>query len=153
MGLFLCSVCNKDLLGDMLHVCKREDIEERIEKLEIARGIAENRLQSIQDAVYRLLEALPSLSEPTSTVDSDWLRKLWNATQCAWYEAKTADSFLIRWMAMHDILRCAFDLFRKPDKDSALTKLIRLYEACNRAKEVLGYQSSKFTVSPEQFLR
>ncbi len=140
MGLFICDLCNEELC--ISHSCKPENIRKNFEYLEAKARQAENRLEEMRNAVFRLIEPLQTLDKEEITVKTEWLRKLWDTTQCQWYEAKTPEQFLVRWMAMHNVLRKAFDLFQS--KRSGTDKLKILREACESAKEILGYQDSKF---------
>lgn len=152
MGLFLCDICNQEL-GTVPHVCKEEDVIGYIHHLEeLSRG-AQNKLQHIEDQVLKLVEKLPDLSGPECTISSDLVRAIWEAVDCQWYEAKTADSFLARWMAMHHVLRFSFDLFRTRGIMTTADKLTRLVEACETAKEVLGYQDSVFNLNVADLLK
>jgi len=149
----ICDICDKALgWTPHEHVCDPEKIREHVHELRTRAAVAENRLNSVQDAIFKLLEPLPSLNDETVTVKSEWLRKLWESAQCQWHEAKTADSFLVRWMALHRILCEAFDLFRSKKygkTQTLLEKLKDLREACDKAKETLGYQDSKLDMTPE----
>lgn len=152
MGLFLCPMCNEHLTLDPPHVCEREKIIAYVERLEHEARLAEHRLSEIQNAVMKVLQPLSSLDGEEVTVKTEWLRKLWDAANCRWHEAKIADSFLVHWMATHRILCEAFDLFRSKKygkSQTLLEKLKDLRDACDKAKETLGYRDSNLDMTPE----
>lgn len=152
MGLFLCDLCDQHL-GVAPHVCEPADIRKHVQTLELRAQVAERKWDDIRNAVFMLLQSLPTLVGESAVVETEWLRKLWAAAECRHYEARTADDFSLRWMATHNVLRFAFGLFRSKANGKVATRLERLQslrKACNHAKEVLGYQSSVFDVSPEE---
>jgi len=84
------------------------------------------------------------------------LRKLWNATENQWYEAKTADDFITCWMVTHRILCEAYDVFRSKKYGHAQTilqKLKDLRKACDESQKVLGYENSNLDMSPEDLIK
>ena len=158
MGLFLCDVCLAQLEpGSMSpHVCDPEKARKHAKYQEDRAIAAEGKLEVVRNAVFMLLHQLPSLNTEQVNVSGEWLRNLWKAADCQWDEVKTADSFLVRWMATHRILRESFRLFRSKNcgkVESLLSKLQLLRQACDKAKEVLGYQDSKFDLTPEDVLK
>lgn len=161
MGLFRCDLCDENLgfIGGDIHKCDPEKIKSKIkmEKLQKLAMDAENHLEDIRNAVYKILQQLPSMDGPKATVDTDWIRRLWDAAECRWWEAKTADSFLVHWLASHRILVEAFQLFRSKEYGKSvpkLEKLKQLREACDYARKVLGYDKDgdEFDVSPEDLV-
>ena len=159
MGLLLCDVClsRLELGSTSQHVCDSEKAKKNVKQLEGRASNAENKLEDIRNAVYMLLHQLPSLNAEQVNVSGEWLRNLWKAADCRWSEAKSADSFLVQWVATHRILCEAFRLFRSKNHgrvETTLSKLQSLRQVCDRAKEVLGYQdSSKFDLTPEDVLK
>lgn len=154
MGLFLCDLCNAHLTLDP-HECDKEKILRNIQQLEERARIAERNLDDVQNAVFKLLEPLGSLDGEEVTVKTEWLQWLWDAARCKWHKADTAKSFLCHWMATHRILCEAFDLFRSKKHghvETKLNKLKHLREACDKAKEVLGYQDSNLDLTPEDLV-
>ena len=84
MGLFLCDICNEHLTLEK-HVCNPEKISNYIHKLQDNASIAERRLSDMQNAVFMILQELPSLEGEKITINAEWLRRLWCAAQCRWY--------------------------------------------------------------------
>ncbi len=156
MGLFLCKCCGKQLSLDE-HICNKEDIEKYVAELENDARIAGYNLRTIQNAVFKLLQTSSALSDSEYTVvETEWLKNLWKAAECQWYESKSSDNFLVCWMSLHRILRKAFDLFRSKTNgksETLLQKLQSLREACDKAKETLGYQKSNLDMSPEDLIK
>lgn len=151
MGLFLCKLCNAHL--DMSpHKCDPEAIEAHIFQLENEKWQAQNHLNQVRNTIYNLLKPLETLEGESVIVKGDLLRNLWSAANCEWHNAKTADNFLSHWMALHKILRKAFDLFRSKKKETPLEKLNQLKNSVDTAKEVLGYQDSKLDLTLEDFI-
>jgi hypothetical protein len=149
----MCRMCGGHLSLDNPHVCDPEKVRERMEELEHQARIAEHRLSDIQNAVMKVLQPLPNLEGEEVTVKTEWLRKLWDSANCQWHEAKTADSFLVHWMATHRILCEAFDLFRSKKygkSQTLLEKLRELRDACDKAKDTLGYRDSNLDMTPEE---
>lgn len=153
MCLILCKVCDEELTHT--HVCNPEKIIAYVDRLRREARTAESKLSEIQNAVMKVLQPIPHLENEEVTVKTEWLRKLWNAANCQWDEVKTADSFLVHWMATHRILCEAFDVFRSKKygkSQTLLEKLRDLREACDKAKETLGYQESNLDMSPEDLV-
>lgn len=158
MGLFICDLCNKhlDITAGGSHVCNQEDIRKHVEQLELAARTAERNLDEMQNAVLMILKELPSLEGEKVQVNAEWLRRLWGATKNQWYDAKTADDFLVQWMVTHRILCEAYDVFRSKKyghSQTLLQKLTDLREACDNSKAVLGYKDSHFDMSPEDLAK
>jgi len=154
MGLFLCDVCNQQL-GTPPHVCNREDIKKYVDDLEERATTAEFRLNDVKNAVLMVLEQLQSIEGEEVTVKTEWLKKLWAAAKCQWYEAKDASAFLKRYIALHRILCEAFDLFRTKKGETLLLKLKNLREACDSANSLLGYEKNqidKLSLTPEDIV-
>ncbi len=158
MGLITCKTCGEDMglsvVAVQAHVCDPNRIRSYVNALKVRTEIAERNLDLMQNAVYRLLEPLhPDEFQdgPTIMVETDWLRKLWDATLCVWYGADTADSFLSRWLCLHMILSASFSLFKKDDNPfrTKLEKFRHLCEVCQRADGRFGYESN-FDVTPEE---
>lgn len=155
MGLFLCQLCNDHLDFDRPHECDPVTLRKRIEELEMKARKAEHKLNVIEDAVQHLIKELPSLEGEKIEVTTKWLRLLWKAAECRFDKFEEPESFLGHWMAMHRILCEAFDLFRSKKHGhpaNLLVNLKELWEACERAKVVLGYQTSVFDLSPEDIV-
>lgn len=167
MGLFLCDMCNKDLMcgyredgNHEKHVCKEEDILSHINRLKDTAWKAENNLDSIRNAVLMTIHELPSLENEEVTIKTKWIKKVWDAADCKWYEHNVREGgpeyFLLRWIATHRLLCEAYDLFRSSKYgrvESLLTKLTNLKEAVDNSKEALGYQDIKLDMSPEDLLK
>lgn len=160
MGLFLCDICNEQLsLED--HICKQEDIRKRIQYLEIEAGTARHHLNLVQDAVFLILKSIgdeSSLDLDLVAVETKLIRDLWKAAKCEWHDHKTEKSFLVMWMATHRVLCEAFSIFRKKSQGqikplNLLEKLTNLNKSCEEAKVTLGYESSKFDMTPEDLLK
>ena len=151
MGLFLCPMCDEQLMSSP-HVCNPTVIINRIHKLENEVRLAESKLNNVKNSVFMLLQSLPSLEGDSVSVETEWLRKMWHAAECQWHENKSPDKFLVRWIALHRILCEAFDLFRSNKKETTLEKLRFLKEACDSAKKVLNYEDSKLYLTPEDLM-
>ncbi len=150
----ICPTCDEPLgWTPHVHVCKPEVIEAYVHRLKEEANTATRRLEDVRDAVFRLLEPMPQIEKLEEvTVSTEFLRKLWQSAQCQWHEAKTPESFLVRWIALHRILCEAFDLFRSKKYGKVETlaqKLTALKEACNHAQDVLGYKDSNLDLTPE----
>ncbi|RJQ25694.1 hypothetical protein C4577_04850, partial [Candidatus Parcubacteria bacterium] len=104
MGLFVCDLCGFQGGLGCSHECKKEDIRKHAKYLDLEKRTAEDHLEKMKNAVLMILKNLPSLEGNKIEVSGDWLRKLWNATENQWYEAKTADDFITCWMVTHRIL-------------------------------------------------
>ncbi len=156
MGLFLCDLCNEHLglssKGLTPHVCDPETLRKRVRQLEDAARTAERRLDEIQNAVFMVLQELPSLEGEQVAVSGAWLRRLWDAARCVWYHAETPDNFLSRWLVKGFVLSRAYALFRKKGGKTLLDKLVGLRQACDESRPVLGYENSPFDLSPEDLV-
>ena len=155
MGLFLCDLCDQQLGFDGNHFCATANIRKKNERLEKDKRTAERRLDEMQNAVLMLLKELPSLAVERINVDAKWLRRLWDATQGRWDEAKTADEFLSHWLATHRVLCEAYDVFRTEKyghPQTLLQKLTDLRIVCDSSKKVLGYEASDFDMTPEDLV-
>lgn len=151
MGLFLCPKCDLQHIGTP---CKEEDIIAHVEQLKREKWEAEQKLDQIRNAIFMIIQELPSL-EGEIKVNKDWLDRLWKAGQCQWYEAKTTETFLVRWCALHFLLSDTYDLFRKNrygKELSFLDKLKKLKKQVDRSQEVMGYQDSKLDYEPEDLV-
>jgi hypothetical protein len=164
MGLFLCDICNQNLSccfkadGNYeKHVCKNEDILAYIDNLRNIAGKAERNLDEIRNAVFMTIQDLPSLTPEEITIKTKWIKQVWDAANCKWYENPYnhggPDYFLGRWCSMHRLLCEAYDLFRSKKGESLLTKLTNLREAVDNSKVALGYQDSKLDMKPEDLLK
>jgi hypothetical protein len=151
LGLFLCDICDEQLSLEV-HVCEPDKIRARIQKLQDATRIAEFRWDKVRNAVYMILQSLPLLGDEKVVIEAEWLRRLWDAADCRWYENTSADNFLVRWIAVHRILSEAFDVFRSKKNETLLVKLQALKKVCDEAKEVLGYQNSILDLMPEDLI-
>ena len=151
MGLFLCRMCDEQL-GSLPHVCNPDVIVNRINKLENEIRLTENKLNGIKNSVFMLLQSLPSLEGDSVSVETEWIRKIWQAAECQWYENKNPDKFLVRWISLHRILCEAFDLFKSRKKEPVLEKLKDLKEACSNAQKLLNYQDTKLDLTPEDLM-
>lgn len=153
MGLFLCDICDEQLSDS--HVCDKEVIKKRISTLEERACLAERQSRDMQNAIFMILHTLPTLEGDEVVVKTNDLKRLWEAAKCQWFSAKTADQFLSCWMAMHKILREAYNVFRSRNFKknlSLLEKLNNLHKACIESKPILGYQDSNLDKSPEQLM-
>lgn len=155
--LIICDLCDKDITSTPRHVCDRADIRAYVTRLVDDNRAAERDLDDIRNGVYKLLQSLPNISGTEEVVvRTDWLRRLWSAAACQWHEAKTADSFLVSWLATHRILSRAFDLFRSENRRQKVTmrdKLQSLKDACVQAQKVLGYEDSKLDLGSDDVVR
>jgi hypothetical protein len=152
VGILICRTCDVDITGDGNHVCSQKAVLALVERLREETRTAEQRLSDIRNAVFRALEELPGREGELVAVPFDRLRQLWDAAQCRWYEATTADDFLARWLATHRILCEAFDVFRSVKcgkRETLLEKLLALRAACDAARATLGYENSGFDLTPE----
>ncbi len=156
MGLFICRICNETLGDNFVHQCDQTKVEAHIEKLQNEAHVAERRLNDIRNAVFMVLQELPSLEGEKVEVNGEWLRRLWGAGDCRWWEAKSADEFLVRWLATQKILCEAFDLFRSERKGtrpkSTLEQLRALRKACVDAKNLMYNDSSSFNVTADDIV-
>ncbi len=152
MGLFLCQICDEQLSFTESHVCKQEDIVNYIQRLRDDANRSRNFLNDIQNAVLMILQSLPTLDDEQILVETKWLRKLWDAAQCQWHENKSVDKFLVRWIALHRTLSESFNLFRSKNHKTLLEKLTAVREMCDSAKKVLGYEDSRFDLTPEDLV-
>lgn len=155
MGLFLCDMCNEHLSFNNKHVCDPENIRKYIRKLELDARDWRKESDDIRDSVFMLLKSLPSLEGDQILVDKKWLEQLWKAADCHWCrgqgEIATIDDFHQQWMLTHRILCEAFDVFYG-HAQTPLQKLQELKEACDRAKQVMYNNDSKFDVTPEDLI-
>lgn len=158
MGLFLCDLCDQELEEN--HVCDKAFILKRIKELRNAAQVAEDRLGQVQNAIFMIMAkdlAFTHLGICTKvSVEADWLKELWDASQCRWGEAKTVNDFLSTWIALHDILCEAYDVFRTEKyghPQTLLQKLTDLRNVCDRSKKVLDYESCVFDMTPEDLTR
>lgn len=158
MGMIICNICDKNLgLGPEVfeHKCEEKTIRAHIERLREAARTAETRLESIRNAVLRMVEGLPTLEGEQTTVSTKWLNQLWDAVECNWWEAKTADSFLVRDIAKQSVLIEANYLFRSKRFGEILTtleKLTKLKKTCEKSYKILQYGDCEFDLSPEDVL-
>lgn len=148
MGLFLCPLCDEKLSAN--HVCDKDRLLEHVQTLTRRAQAAEHQLLLTQNAVRMLLKDVPSMELEEIRVKTEWLRKLWDATESKWYKKETATDFHVKWMAVHRVLSEAFNVFKSKKSKTLLEKLTELKKFCEEAKIVLGYQDSKFDMSPEQ---
>jgi hypothetical protein len=149
-------MCNEQLSLDPPHVCNPDDVREYVAELKLRADQAEHKLNLIDDAVLLTLKDLTSLEGEKVEVSTKWLRKLWKAAECNFFDRyNELETFLAHWMAMHRILRCAFDLFksRKYASSNLLKILQALKIACEDAKKILGYQDSLLDLSPEDIVK
>lgn len=160
MGVLICDKCNEYLPlspESLDHVCDPEKIKEYVRYLKEEAENNRRKLDDIRNAVFNVLQELPTLEGEKAIVKTDWLRQLWDAAQCQWHEEKTADSFLVRWLVTHRILCEAFDLFESKEKGTFLDKLADLKQACLQAEETLNYGNkdgtSRLDLSPEDIVR
>lgn len=154
MAFPICSLCDEPLsFTGPPHECSREKIMANITRLQDAERVASQKLEDMQNSVLVMLKEVGGPFEGDKvTVNAAWLRRLWDATNNCWYEAKNADDFLVQWMATHRILCEAYDVFRSKKyghKQTLLQKLTDLREACDKSKPILGYNDSHFDVTPE----
>lgn len=158
MGLFICKICDAHLPISFerdVHKCDMAVVEKRIEKLEYDRNIAERKLDKIRDSIFFIIQSLPSLDPKEITVETELIRKLWKVAECRDLNADTADSFLCQHIAYHRILCESFGIFKSKEfgkSKNLLEKLKEVYEACLNAKKVLGYEDSKFDLTPEELI-
>lgn len=153
MGCFFCPVCNEALgLNAESHTCDLVQVQKRMQYLQEETVKATRKAESIENAVMLILRSLPSTEEERVTIRTEDLRRLWDAAQCQWHEAKTADSFLAQWLATHSVLCEAYDMFRSTKKESLLVKLRVLREVVDKSKVVLGYEDSTTDMTPEDLV-
>lgn len=100
-----------------------------------------------------MLKELPSLEGDSIQVSGSWMRRLWDAIQGRWYDAKDADTFMVHDFAKQNILCAAYDLFREKKNKTVLDKLKRLKEACESSVKALGYNTKPFTINPEDIVK
>lgn len=156
MGLFICHICEEHLNLDEPgpHVCNHDKLVAKVQSLTQERNDAQRKLDDIRLAVKRVLLPVDSLAGEKTEVETEYLRKLWDAAECRWYESKSADNYLVCKLAHSRVLTEAFALFRERKWGdhtpiTLLTKLKRLKEECDRACEVFGWKNT-FTLTPEQ---
>lgn len=158
MGYPICDICDKGMGFDGDHVCDPENIKKFVDDCQKRAREAENKLDNIRNSILMLLQSLPSFGDGEVSVDTDWIRKIWNAAECRDYDAKTPESFLVQWLATHGVLCEAFSLFRteeigRRDNTSTLEKLQALRKACDEAKEILyKNDGSPFDLTAENIL-
>ncbi len=151
--MFICKTCDAHLgLNSDPHTCDPDKILAHIDELKNRARTAEHKVTLIQDAVYEVMIDIPSLETDVVSVKPEWLRKLWDAAQCRYYDATTADSFLVQWIAMHHLLCEAFDVFRSKRGETLLGKLKNLRRSADHAKEVFGYEDSKLDLMPDDLV-
>ncbi len=150
--LIICQVCNENLgLGE--HVCNPDKIIENINYLKKSASDSENKLSEISNAVFMVLQGLPSLEGESIPVSGEWLRRLWDAVEGRWYYAKDAETFIVHDLAKQNILCAAYNLFRSKNK-TLLEKLTDLRDRCVYSKKALGYtNSSEFDITPEDIIK
>jgi hypothetical protein len=151
MGIFVCEVCGYEggLGQPGGHVCHPSDVLLHVRELKASANEAHLQIRDIQNAVFRILEDVPSLEGGTVEVKTEWLRRLWDAARCQRNEDSSLDNFLARWMSMHRIMANAFDVFRFRKEESLVKKLTRLRQQCDHAMVVFGY-NSKLDLTPEE---
>lgn len=159
MGLFLCRRCGQEISlsgkSTSPHECEPEKIDARIDWLEGRVSDCERRAATVKDFLEHTLASVAvgnGLDAETVEVSSQWLRKLWDGVSGGkWEYAQTADSFLLRQMAIHAVFRAANDLFRyRPHKTGiSLAKLERLRAECVTAYRTLYGSEIKFDLSAE----
>lgn len=155
MGLFLCPLCNDHFTIDPPHKCNDSKITSYIKKLKTEAHEAEMNLHLMQDDILFLIKEIPSLEKEKVEVSTKWIKSLWQYAGGNFYRTEDPVSFLSHWMAMHRILCEAFDLFRSKnykEPKNLLSNLKQLLEVCEHAKTVLGYEDSKFDLSPEDIV-
>lgn len=154
MGVHICQMCNEHINFDDVHVCNPDKIKAYVSKLEEDVRDARNKLESMQNAVFMLVQELPSLGTGAVCVDTKWVRQLWLATNCHWYKVETVDDFHVQWLATHRVLCEAFDVFRAERLEHSRTllqKLTDLKEACAKAAELM-YPDSGLIITPEELV-
>jgi hypothetical protein len=152
MGLFLCEVCNEQLTKD--HICDRQKIIDHIEFLKLQADKHHLQVTQVRDSILFLIKSLPSLDSETVEVKTDLIREVYASAGDSWDgKYKTADSYLIMWIAMHQLLSRAFELFKPKKKGDLLTKMKALKAACLHAKEILQYKNTDISLEPEDVLK
>ena len=146
--LIVCDICD-EVVSELPHVCDKEKIKAYIKSLQDRANKAERNLEDVQNAVFMILKDLPELQGESISVKTEWLRNLWSTAKCQWYEQKSADDFLVCWLATHRILCEAFDLFRSKNIDKE-KKLRDLKDACIQASRILQYNEN-FDLGPEDY--
>ncbi len=153
MGLLLCEICGEEFGGVNPHVCDPVKIVMHIQELIKSSHDAMAKTDNMRNAVFMLLQSLPSVEGEEVTVKTKWLKDLWAASGAVFYKPSSMEEFHQKWMALHLILSRSFDLFRDRKSNGTLQdKLKRLRTVCDNAKEVMGYQDSKFDLSPEDLV-
>lgn len=151
MGLFLCDLCNQQL--DKNHECDKQKLLDHINYLKEAETKSHLQINKIRDSILFLLHDIPTLNSDKVEVKTELIRKLYeSAGPILDDKYNTAESYLVVWIAMHQILSSAFDLFRTRNKSNLYTKLSRLKEVCLHAKEVLKYKDTQLPLSPEDLI-
>lgn len=159
MGYPTCDICNQGIgFRDDEHICNSEDIEKYIKSMDEKTRKTQGQLDNIRDSILMLIQSLPSLENEKTVVDTKWIRSIWDAAQCRDYDARTPETFLVKWLVTHRVLCEAFSLFRTEEtgrkKMPVLERLEFLRRSVDEARTILGYEDeSPFDVTPEDILK
>ena len=147
MGLFLCPVCNNDILDNPER--NKKDIEKYIDHLILSNNTAWTRLIKVESAVFALFDNLPELTRDIVEIKTELLENLYTTVKQEGIE--TANKYTTNNLLKQSVLSAAFKLFRTTGPDIK-DKLNNLYKHCVEANKRL-YNGKDFDLPPENWGR
>lgn len=95
------------------------------------------------------MQSTPNLTEDIVSIETKWLKALWKAAECEWYDDYDPEKFLSKWICLHSILSSCYRLFRPVNGTAVKQNLQNIENECNHSKTVFNYHKSVFTLTTE----